>query len=445
MNSLPVQQLTYPDATTPAEQAAISLTQNLIRIPSLTAITPDLAEASEQSLDYLEKYISDHGATCHRLQFEGDHEKWGYPVDNLYAEWTFGSGEKHLCFMGHTDVVPVGDQDSWTVPPFSGEIKDNWIYGRGATDMKAAVATFCAAVVSKITSLEELSVTISLIITTDEEWAAINGSKKVLAWLKKLGKTPDAILVGEPSSQDSFGTNIKIGRRGSLCGTLTVKGIQGHAAYQELFDNPNRALTLACTILNTIEWTDKIKYFPKTNFEVIAQNAGDLNATAIVPGTASASWNIRYSLQYTAEQLHKILADKLTNPPEWAKAHPDYNHLSKLELVSNLNTASLPYYSSPGNLAKLAQDAIEKVTGTRPELDGSGGTTDGRFVHQFFPKAEIIELGLPEKGGLPESKTPDDYGTRGGMHQVDERCKIQDIKQLLLSYQEIITQYALSP
>lgn len=445
MSSLHTQQLSYPDADTSTDETAVVLTQNLIRIPSLTAITPELSEASEQSLDYIEQYLSENGATCHRLQFEGDHEKWSYPVDNLYAEWTFGSGEKHLCFMGHTDVVPVGDLDSWTMPPFGGEIKDGWIYGRGTTDMKAAVATFCVAAVNTIKQLENQSITISLLITADEEWAAINGSRKVLHWLKKLGKTPDAFIVGEPSSQDSFGTHIKIGRRGSLCGTLNATGIQGHAAYQELFENPNRALSLANTVLNTIEWTDNLEYFPSTNFEIIAQNAGDFDASGIVPGSALALWNIRYSPQYTPEQLDEILKDKLDNPPDWAKSHPDYDRLSKIELISNISTASLPYYSKPGKLAELSLKAIEEITGNRPQIDGSGGTTDGRFVHQFFPEAEIIELGLPEKGGFETGNQPADYGTRGGMHQIDERCKIYDIKQLLLSYQAIITQYALSP
>ncbi len=444
MNSYTASGFSYPSSETTTEEVAVQLIQNLLRIPSQTAVTPDLFPASKASLDYLEGYLKNYGATCHRMTFEGDDEQWGYPVDNLYAEWTMEGAEKHLCFMGHTDVVAPGNNGLWSSQPFSGDIKDGWIYGRGATDMKAAVATFCIAAAELAHKGKLSPVNISLIITTDEEWVAINGTRKVLNWMSENNRHPNAILVGEPSSADIFGSHIKVGRRGSLCGTLVAPGVQGHAAYKDLFENPNRALSLAGAILNAHIWDNNIPHFPATNFELIALQAGSFSNSSIVPNKAEALWNVRFTPEYTTERIHKTITGLLEQPPEWARSHPDSSELNKIQVTSHIDTVSLPYYSKPADFADITANAVQAHTGTVPVMDGVGGTTDGRFVQEFFPDAEIVELGLPEKGGYPGTTPPDDYGQRGGMHQVDERCSINDIQKLLLCYQEIITKFASS-
>lgn len=444
MNSQTVSTFNYPSTDAPQSQAAIQLTQDLIRIPSLTAITPDLMPAAKSSLDFLEGYLSSYGASCHRMEFEGGNEKWGYPVDNLYAEWAMDGAEQHLCFMGHTDVVAPGDHSLWSAEPFSGDVIDDWIYGRGATDMKGAVATFCVAAARLVSQGKIPPVHISLIITSDEEWVAANGTIKVLEWMSQNNRKPDAILIGEPSSSDVFGSHIKVGRRGSLCGTLKVPGTQGHAAYKDLFDNPNRALSLANTLLNAHSWDNNIPHFPATNFEIIAQEAGSFSNSSIVPNKAEALWNVRFTPEYTPERIDEVIRTLLSEPPEWARSHPDCEGLKKINVSSHIDTVSMPYYSAPGLFASITAEAVEHHTGITPVMDGTGGTTDGRFVHDFFPDAQIVELGLPEKGGCPNDVRPSDYGQRGGMHQVDERCSINDIQKLLLCYQEIIAKFASS-
>lgn len=423
---------------TAEDKALISFAQELVRIPSITALDPADLEASRKTLDIVESFVAQTGADSNRMSFSGGHEKWDYEVDNLYVEWVLGTPEegkpeKYLCYIGHTDVVPTGEKKNWSDDPFSGDIKDGYLYGRGITDMKGSVAAFAAAVneLAEQAETEGVNIRIGIVLTTDEEWAAVNGTRKILDWLKKEGKKPDAFIVGEPSSQDEIGSHIKLGRRGSLCGTFTAKGVQGHAAYTELFENPNRALSLALTILNSEAWADGNEYFPNTNFEAVATKSGDFNASAVIPEKAEALWNIRYTHNQTPSALAKWIEDKLKNPPEWAKNHPDADKLDKITVTANLDTASMPYYSPPASLAKAAAKAVEEIKGKAPVLDGSGGTTDGRFVQDYFPDAEIIELGLPERGGYDShGKQPGDYFKKGGMHQIDERANIQDIVTL---------------
>lgn len=423
---------------TPEDKMLIGFAQELVRVPSVTALDPADQEASRKTLDIVGDFVKQSGAKTHRMRFSGGHEKWDYEVDNLYAEWVLGTpqegkSEKYLCYIGHTDVVPTGEKNNWSSDPFSGDIKDGYIYGRGITDMKGSVAAFSAAAreLAEKAEAEGINIRIGIVLTTDEEWAAVNGTRKILDWLEKQGKQPDAFIVGEPSSQDEIGSHIKLGRRGSLCGTFTAKGVQGHAAYTELFENPNRALSLALTILNSEAWTDGNKYFPDTNFEAVATKSGDFNASAVIPEKAEALWNIRYTHNQTPKELAEWIKDKLKNPPEWAKNHPDADKLDKITVVANLDTASMPYYSPPAGLAKAAAKAVKQIKGKAPVLDGSGGTTDGRFVQDYFPDAEIIELGLPERGGYDaHGKQPGDYLKKGGMHQIDERANIQDIVTL---------------
>jgi succinyl-diaminopimelate desuccinylase len=425
-----------------AQDATVKLAQALVKVPSVTPLDAKDLPAARQSIDIAADAAQKTGATITRLAFEGGHPKWDYKVENLVLEWTFGQPDKHICYIGHLDVVPPGDGQKWSEDPFSGDIHDGYLHGRGVTDMKGSVAAFMTAIEEKLEELKAgANVKITMILTTDEEWAAVNGTQKVLQWMKERGQEPDAFIVGEPSSQDDLGSHIKIGRRGSLVGTFNVKGVQGHAAYQELFENPNRALALAIAILNSQEWKDGNANFPNTNFEAVALKSGDFNASAIIPGEAQALWNIRFTPQQNPVSLEKWINDKLANPPEWAQKHPDASLLKDITVKANKDTASIPYYSEPGTLADSAKDAVKTVLGMDAKLDGSGGTTDGRFAAKMFPKAEIIELGLPERGGIACGHKSDDYLAKGGMHQIDERASLEDLINLRKIFEETVTNY----
>jgi succinyl-diaminopimelate desuccinylase len=421
----------------PLERDCLSLARDLVRIPSLTPVSLQLLPAAKQSLDGLQAFLETAGAVCHRLTFQGGHEIWSYPVDNLYAEWSGDETLGHLCFIGHTDVVPPGDLALWKSDPFSGAVRDGFLWGRGATDMKGAIAAFSAAAAGFARSGPRRFPTVSLAITTDEEWAAVNGTFKILEWMRSKGHSPSAFLIGEPSSPSHLGSHIKIGRRGSLCGVLHAKGIQGHAAYPELFANPNRALTLALTILSARRWADSVDGMHSTAFEAVAIASGDFNATAIIPGAAQALWNIRFTPHQTVDKLLAALLTSLEDPPDWARNHPDGDDLARITITGNTATASMPYYSPPSRFAALVAQSVFAITGQKPALDAGGGTTDGRFIHPVFPGAEIVELGLPENGGAADLRQ-----AAGGMHQVDECCAVADLGRLAQCYATILTAFS---
>jgi succinyl-diaminopimelate desuccinylase len=415
------------------ERDCVSLASKLIKIPSLTPITAGLAPAAASSLDCLQFFLEARGAKCHRLTFEGGHEKWGYPVANLFAEWGGDDALGHLCFIGHTDVVPPGDMNLWSFDPFCGYIRDGCLRGRGATDMKGAIAAFCAAAGAVAHDAGCPHAKVSLIVTTDEEWAAINGTRKALDWMRMSGRTPTVFLVGEPSSPRELGSHVKVGRRGSLCGTIQAKGLQGHAAYPDLFENPNRTLALALTILDSYRWDDALDVMPATAFEAVALASGDFEATAIIPGKAQAAWNIRFTLHQTPARLLTELRNLLDDLPIWARRHPDSANLAHITISGHTDSVSMPYYSSPSSFAQLVSNAVEINIGRGPILDAGGGTTDGRFIHLVFPQAEIVELGLPESCGVNNG-----VRTYGGMHQVDECCSIAHLCLLTRCYASIL-------
>lgn len=430
-------------AQTPLAQRVVDLTVELVKIPSITAIVPEYYAASVQALDVLQQRAEAVGATCHRMVFEGGDPECGYPVDNLYIEMDFGQPQTHLCYMGHVDVVGVGDESQWSEPPFAANQRNGYIYGRGTTDMKGSVAAFMTAFEDAAGALTPAAnLRLSMLVTADEEWGAVNGSRKVLEWLKAQGRTPQLFLVGEPSSQDRLGTHIKIGRRGSLCGRLLVNGVQGHAAYTSQFKNPNRGLALAMSILTAQKWDDGNENYPATNFEIIATQSGDFNASAIVPAAAGALWNVRYTPDHTAESLAAHIQNRLANPPAWALSHPDIDALKDVTVVANIDTVSTPYRSTPARLTQALKAAVKTTLNIDADLDASGGTTDGRFVHACFPHAEVVEFGPPERGGIAGSTVPSDYLTRGGMHQTDERIAIADLQNLARVYVQTITQLA---
>jgi succinyl-diaminopimelate desuccinylase len=419
------------------EEECLLLACDLVKIPSLTPVSPQLLQAARQSLDCLHAFLEGAGAICHRLTFQGGHDIWSYPVDNLYAEWRGDETLGHLCFIGHTDVVPTGDLALWKNDPFSGVMRDGFLWGRGATDMKGAVAAFSAAAASFARSGPRRFPKVSLVITTDEEWAAVNGTCKILEWMRSNGQPPSAFLIGEPSSPNHLGSHIKIGRRGSLCGVLHAKGIQGHAAYPELFENPNGALTLALAILSAQRWTDSVHGMLPTAFEAVALASGDFNATAIIPGEARALWNIRFTPQQTTDSLLTKLRALLEDPPDWARNHPNSADLARITVIGNTGTVSMPYYSPPSGFAALVSQSVFATVGQAPVLDAGGGTTDGRFIHPVFPSAEIVELGLPEKGGAGDPRQ-----ASGGMHQADERCSVADLGRLTQCYSAILNAFS---
>jgi succinyl-diaminopimelate desuccinylase len=419
------------------EWECLSLACDLVKVPSLTPLSPQMFPAAKQSLDCLQAFLESAGAACHRLTFQGGHEIWSYPVDNLYAEWDGDETLGHLCFIGHTDVVPPGDLALWQNDPFSGVIRDGFLWGRGATDMKGAIAAFSAAAASFVHSGPCRFPKVSLVITTDEEWAAVNGTCKILEWMRSNGRPPTAFLIGEPSSPSHLGSHIKIGRRGSLCGVLHAKGIQGHAAYPELFQNPNRALTLALTIISAQRWADSVHGMPPTAFEAIAIASGNFNATAIIPGEAQALWNIRFTPQQTTDGLLAKLSALLEDPPGWARNHPNNADLARIAITGNTRSASMPYYSPPSGFAALVSRSVFATIGQTPVLDAGGGTTDGRFIHPVFPGAEIVELGLPENGGARDPRQ-----ASGGMHQADERCSVADLGLLARCYSTILNGFS---
>ena len=433
---------------------AVEIVSDLVKIPSVSPFGRNETERRErfercrEVLAYLEEFLQKQGAQTEQLVFEGGHDKWWYPVPNLYAELTIGdrkaAGHKFLCYIGHIDVVPVGEEKLWRRPPFSGQVDEGFVWGRGATDMKGSVGAWMSALEKlKAGKGDGVNLTIGTLITGDEEWAAVNGSDKVLAWMKANGKNPDAFIVGEPSSRDYLGTHVKTGRRGSLVGYLEAKGTQGHRAYEELFENPNRALVYAMVILNAKRWKDGSRHFPNTTFETVALRSGDFAASAVIPETAGAMWNVRFTSRQSKEKVLADLQEILLNPPRFLRRHPDYAKAREVIVRANMETASEPYYSEPGSLAQSALEAIRASLRIEAQTDGSGGTTDGRFIGRYFPRAQIIELGTPEKGGIVDGKPRSDYGRRGGMHQIDERAAQRDLRKVSEIYALTLKNFAM--
>jgi succinyl-diaminopimelate desuccinylase len=356
----------------------VTLARDLIRCPS---VTPEEGGA----LDLLQSTLEGMGFNCRRLIFS----EAGTPdVDNLYAR--LGDSAPNFCFAGHTDVVPVGARDSWSVDPFAAEIKDGMLFGRGASDMKGAIAAFAAAT-KRFIEDGAPSGSISLLITGDEEGPSVNGTKKVLQWMVENGEAMDVCLVGEPTNPMALGEMMKIGRRGSLNGWLTVKGEQGHTAYPHLADNA-------------------AEFFQSTTLQISTIDIGN-PTTNVIPGEARATFNIRFN------DLHSSLS--LT---EWLHKTFDaaIGEGGKYEL--DIVVSGESFLTPPGRLSDLVSDACEKVLGQRPELSTTGGTSDARFIKDFCP---VAEFGLI-------SQT---------MHKVDERTAVEDIRKLSEIYEAVLRGY----
>ena len=375
---------------------ATSLAQALIRCPSVTP-------KDEGALSILEESLKSLGFTCHRMTFSDVNTP---DVENIYAR--IGTQSPNFCYAGHTDVVPIGDQEGWTVEPFGGRVIDGTLFGRGATDMKGGIACFISAVSQFLLKREKkIGGSISLLITGDEEGPSINGTRKVLDWLKKRGEKLDACLVGEPTNPNKLGEMVKIGRRGSLSGWLTVHGTQGHTAYPHLAENPLPRLVAMLAAITSESLDSGTEHFQPSNLQLTTIDVGN-PATNVIPSKVTAAFNIRFNDLHTSKSLIKFLKQKFDSVG------------GKYEVKFKITGEA--FLTPPGRLSDLLCDAIKKTTGLEPTLSTTGGTSDARFIKDFCP---IAEFGLISQS----------------MHKVDENVQISDIKQLTEIYRTLLNGY----
>lgn len=381
--------------------SALEITRALVQCPS---VTPDEGGA----LTYLENLLTPIGFEVHRPLFSDANTP---DVENLFAKISGGDGP-HLCFAGHTDVVPTGDEGLWSLPPFAGEIKDGMIYGRGTSDMKGGIAAFTAATLRYLKNHGKPVGTISFLITGDEEGPAVNGTIKLLAWAAERGEKFNAAIVGEPTNPDTLGDAIKVGRRGSQSGTLTVTGRQGHVAYPHLAHNPVTILAQIVGHVGTKIMDHGTDYFQPSNLEFVSFDVGN-EAWNIIPKSAKARFNCRYNDLWNIEKI----ADFVVNTASEKLPEDDFS--LELDLEPGLSQVFL---TRADDLVNGFSKAVEKVTGRTPDKSTDGGTSDARFIKDYCP---VIEFGLVGKT----------------MHQIDEHVAIDDLKNLSEIYYQFLVSY----
>lgn len=377
----------------------VALVTRLIRCPSVTP-------RDEGALDVLAGALEALGFTCHRLTFSAP----GTPdVDNLYAR--LGDDEPNFCFAGHTDVVPVGTPEDWRYGPFAAEIADGKLYGRGAVDMKGAIAAFAAATARLLAEPgRSLSGSISMLITGDEEGPAINGTRKVLDWLADRHERIDWCLVGEPTNPTTLGQMIKIGRRGSLNARLLVHGIQGHVAYPAEAENPVHHLVTMLADLTGTPLDRGTEHFDPSSLQVTTVDVGN-PTTNLIPARASAGLNIRFNDLHTGEELIAWLRSRLDR------------FGCRYDLDANVSGEA--FLTPPGDLSTALSRAVENVTGRTPELSTSGGTSDARFIKDYCP---VVEFGLINETA----------------HKVDEHLSLAELEMLTSIYQRTLADFVLA-
>jgi succinyl-diaminopimelate desuccinylase len=374
----------------------VALAAALIRRPSVTP-------KDEGALDIVAAALEKLGFTCHRLAFGGDGTD---RVHNLYAR--HGCDRPNLCFSGHTDVVPTGAAETWSFDPFAAILRDGALYGRGAVDMKGAIAAFIAATEGYLDERgSDPPGSISLLITGDEEGAAVNGTRKVLDWLAERGEIIDACLVGEPTSAQSLGDMIKIGRRGSLTCRLTVHGVQGHTAYPHLADNAAHRLVAMLHALTTAELDRGSEHFQPSTLQVSTIDIGN-PASNVIPATACAAFNIRFNDRWTSETLKAWIAKRLDAVGG--------------RYTLDITVSGESFLVAPGRLTDHLGEAIRRVTGRAPEFTTTGGTSDARFIQAYCPVAEFGLVGQT-------------------MHKVDERVELSDLMDLTRIYRTFLGFY----
>jgi succinyl-diaminopimelate desuccinylase len=383
---------------------ALSIARDLIRCPSVTP-------ADAGALGVLETALNAAGFICHRVTFS---DAGTADVDNLYAR--IGTEGPHITFAGHTDVVPPGDESAWSVGAFSGEVKDGFLHGRGAVDMKGGIACSVAAVLEHLAAnggkpRMDGKGSISFLITGDEEDVSINGTIKLLKWAAERGEKFDHCVLGEPSNVETLGDTIKVGRRGSQSGTLYVDGVQGHVAYPHRAANPVPDISRLIVAISDEPLDNGSAQFQASNLEFTSVDVGN-TASNVIPGQARAKFNIRYNDNHTQASLRELVESRL------AKACGNRIRARIVWEPSNSNV----FVTKPGPFTDLAVSAIEEVTARKPELSTSGGTSDARFISSYCP---VIEFGLVGQT----------------MHQVDERVPVADLEKLTQVYRGILTRY----
>ena len=377
----------------------LQLAKELIRFPT---VTPKDAGV----MKFLERKLKKLGFKTKILEFK---EKGSEPVKNLYAR--LGNKGPNFCYAGHLDVVPAGNLNDWTVNPFKPSIKKGHLIGRGANDMKSSIAAFVSAVSIFIQKNRGFKGSVSLLITGDEEGVAINGTKKVVDYLKKRKEKIDFCLVGEPTNPNKLGEMIKIGRRGSMTGRLTITGIQGHVAYPHRANNPSTTIVKILKELKDIKFDKGTKDFQPTNLEITKINVHN-TADNVIPGIAYATFNIRFNNKHTSNsiknRIEKILK-KVCNKTK-SKYKIDYA------------VSGEAFLTKPNHTTFMIQKIIKEITKIKPKLSTTGGTSDARFIRKIAP---CLEFGLVGKT----------------MHKVDEAVSLTDLKKLSLIYLNILKYY----
>ena len=381
-------------------EKAVALAQDLMRCASVTP-------RDEGALEVLIAPLQKARFTCDRLTFTEDGTP---PIDNLVAR--MGEGPPHLCFAGHTDVVPPGDEKLWTHPPFAAEIVDGVLYGRGASDMKGAIACFATAArdYSKAKN-RDIEGTISLLITGDEEGPSINGTRKVLEWMEKNGLRPDHCIVGEPSNTTQLGETIKIGRRGTLNARLKVTGQQGHVAYPHLAANPIKGMVEVLAKLYDAPLDYGTAHFSPSNLEVTSIDVGN-PAANVIPASAGARFNVRYNDKHAPDSLQALLREQATAALSG----------SELSFTLEFDPPGHAFFTEPGPLDALLSEAVSEITGLTPSLSTEGGTSDARFIKDYCP---VVEFGL----------------TTETIHKTDENAMVANLEQLTDIYRLFIERY----
>ena len=377
----------------------LQLAKELIKFPTVTPIDAGI-------MKFLEKKLKTLGFKTKILEFK---EKNSKPVKNLYAR--LGNKGPNFCYAGHLDVVPAGNFKDWTVNPFKPSVKKGHLIGRGANDMKSSIAAFVSAVSNFVGNKRRFNGSISLLITGDEEGVAINGTKKVVDYLKKKKEKIDFCLVGEPTNPNKLGEMIKIGRRGSMTGRLSVIGVQGHVAYPQRANNPSTALVQILKELKEIKFDKGTKDFQPTNLEITKINI-DNTADNVIPRLANASFNIRFNNKHSStsikNKINKII--KKISKKNKSKHKIEYS------------VSGEAFLTKPNSTTYMIQDIIKKVTKIKPKLSTTGGTSDARFIRKIAP---CLEFGLVGKT----------------MHKVDEAVSLSDLKKLKLIYSNILKNY----
>ena len=377
----------------------VKLAKELIKFPSVTPVDAGV-------MKFLEKKLKKLGFKTKIIEFK---EKNYKPVKNLYAK--IGNKSPNFCYAGHLDVVPPGNIRDWTINPFKPLIKKGYLIGRGANDMKSSIAAFVSAMSSFLNKNDNFNGSISLLITGDEEGDAVNGTKKVVDYLKKKKEKINFCLVGEPTNPNKLGEMIKIGRRGSLTGKLIINGVQGHVAYPHRANNPCTTIIKILNEIKSIEFDKGTKNFQPTNLEITRININN-NADNVIPKTAEASFNIRFNNKHSSSSIKRKL-NKIFN-------RITKKNRSKFKIEYKVSGEA--FLTKPNDVTYMIQDIIKKITKVKPKLSTTGGTSDARFIKKISP---CLEFGLVGKT----------------MHKIDEAVSIKDLKKLTKIYENILEKY----